>query len=109
MSTAWKPKFSTLPMIRKPADPPMIKMPTKDDFPQLSPVSPAPKPVLNFKKTVQQAAARLEPPPPPPQQPVLRKRVVFHNDEDEDDEEDGDAEFNADLINSRRRGDKGVW
>jgi hypothetical protein len=95
-------------MIRKPADPPMtIKMPTKDDFPQLSPVSPAPKPVLNFKKTVQQAAVRLEPPPPPPQQPVLRKRVSFHDLEEEDEE--GDAEFNADLISSRRRGDKGVW
>jgi hypothetical protein len=37
--------------------------------------------------------------------PAKPKKVVFSQREEEHEEQ----EFNADLINDRRRGDKGVW
>ena len=83
---------------------------TNDDFPALSPVVAAPpKPLLNFKKTVEAAAARIEEaaaaaPPPKP----LKKKVSF-TDLEFDEFEEEQEEFNANLIGNRRRGDKGLW
>lgn len=81
------------------------------DFPALSPVVAAPpKPLLNFKKTVEAAAARIEEaavaaPPPKP----LKKKVSFTDLEFDEFEEEQEEEFNANLIGNRRRGDKGLW
>lgn len=93
----WKPS--------KPADI-RVNAAVTTDYPALSPVVGAPKTTLNFKKTVEAAAARIEAPVPVQAPAAKPKKVVFSYEEEEQEEE---QEFNADLINDRRRGDKGVW
>jgi hypothetical protein len=80
------------------------------DYPALSPIVGAPKTTLNFKKTVEAAAARIDAPVPIQAPAAKPKKVVFSHQEDyEEQEQEQKQEFNADLINDRRRGDKGVW
>lgn len=98
----WKPS--------KPATMEKVSAAVTIDYPALSPTVGVPKTTLNFKKTVEAAAARLEVPmlvlAPVPAKP---KKVVFSQREEDYEEEYEEQEFNADLINDRRRGDKGVW
>uniref|UniRef100_A0A6C0E820 Uncharacterized protein n=1 Tax=viral metagenome TaxID=1070528 RepID=A0A6C0E820_9ZZZZ len=98
----WKPS--------KPATMEKVSAAVTTDYPALSPVVGAPKTTLNFKKTVEAAAARIEA-PVKVQVQAKPKKVVFAQQEHEDEyeEEYEEQEFNADLINDRRRGDKGVW
>ena len=100
------PKTMSKP-VWKPSKPAEIKVSAAvtTDYPALSPVVGAPKTTLNFKKTVEAAAARIEA-PVPVQVQAKPKKVVFSYQEEEEYEE---QEFNAELINDRRRGDKGVW
>jgi hypothetical protein len=79
------------------------------DYPALSPVVGAPKTTLNFKKTVEAAAARVDVPVPVQAPAAKPKKVVFSHQEEEQEDDEQEQEFNADLINDRRRGDKGVW
>jgi len=79
------------------------------DYPALSPVVGAPKTTLNFKKTVEAAAARIDVPVPVQAPAAKPKKVVFSHQEEEQEDDEQEQEFNADLINDRRRGDKGVW
>ena len=108
MSTAWKPTKPPTGTTEKLE----IKVNASSaDFPALSPVVAAPpKPLLNFKKTVEAAAARIEAaavaaPPPKP----IKKKVSFTDLEFDEFEEEQEEEFNANLIGNRRRGDKGLW
>lgn len=95
----WKPS--------KPATMEKVNAAVTTDYPALSPVVGAPKTTLNFKKTVEAAAARIEAPVSAPVQ-AKPKKVIFSQEEEQEDDEQ-EQEFNADLINDRRRGDKGVW
>ena len=115
MSTVWKSpsiaaRQGAVPQTGKPVTMEIkVNASTNDEFPALSPVVAAPpKPLLNFKKTVEAAAARIEEaavaaPPPKP----MKKKVSFTDLEVEEYEEE--EEFNANLIGNRRRGDKGLW
>ena len=79
------------------------------------------KPVtMNFKKTVQESAARPPPPPARIQQDVPKAAIRAPPMEDYESEleemayagdegEESEGEFNADLGSTRRRGDKGIW
>jgi hypothetical protein len=98
---AWKPS--------KPATMEKVNAAVTTDYPALSPIVGAPKTTLNFKKTVEAAAARIEAPVPQQAPAAKPKRVVFSQQEDDEDYDEQEQEFNADLINDRRRGDKGVW
>ena len=97
----WKPS--------KPATMEKVNAAVTTDYPALSPVVGAPKTTLNFKKTVEAAAARIETPMSVQAPAAKPKKVVFSQQEDHEDYEEQEQEFNADLINDRRRGDKGVW
>jgi hypothetical protein len=68
---------------------------------------PKTKTTLNFK-AVAEAAAKIE--VEEEENVVVPKTTVntfFDNFDDEEEEEDG--EFNADIVATRRRGDKGIW
>jgi hypothetical protein len=102
-------------------------------FPALGSTKPSKetKPSLDFKKTVMtpvqtQAHAPKTPKTPkahvpaaPPTNPKERKHVFVtrygddgpedYDGPPEEEEEEEDAEFNADIISTRRRGDKGIW
>lgn len=89
------------------------------------------KATLDFKKTVMtpphtQAQAfqpKTHVPAAPPTNPKERKHVFVtrYGDDgpedydgppegyEEEEEEEDDAEFNADIVSTRRRGDKGIW
>lgn len=100
----WKPS--------KPATMEKVSAAVTTDYPALSPVVGAPKTTLNFKKTVEAAAARIETPMSVQAPAAKPKKVVFSHQEDQQEDhedEEQEQEFNADLINDRRRGDKGVW
>jgi len=114
MSTIWKSpsvaaRQGAAPQTGKPVTMEIKVNASSAEFPALSPVVAAPpKPLLNFKKTVEAAAARIEEaavaaPPPKP----MKKKVSFTDLEFEEYEEE--EEFNANLIGNRRRGDKGLW
>jgi hypothetical protein len=101
---AWKPSKPATPATME-----KVNAAVTTDYPALSPIVGAPKTTLNFKKTVEAAAARIEAPVPQPAPAAKPKRVVFSQQEDDEDYDEQEQEFNADLINDRRRGDKGVW
>ena len=106
-------------------------------FPALGSTKPSKetKPSLDFKKTVmtpvqtqaQAQAPKAHVPAAPPTNPKERKHVFVtrygddgpedydgppeeaYDEPYEEEEEEEDAEFNADIISTRRRGDKGIW
>lgn len=95
------------------------------------------KATLDFKKTVmtpphtqtqtQAVQTKAHVPAAPPTNPKERKHVFItrygddgpedydgppeeaYDEPYEEEEEEEDAEFNADIVSTRRRGDKGIW
>ena len=103
----------------------MTNFASETSYPSLGGSSVPKKPVtLNFKKTVQDMAARTEKEeamtaarnaamrPQTKYREMEYQQMTYAGDEEdgeEEEEEESDGEFNADLGSTRRRGDKGIW
>ena len=123
---AWAKKQAAIKEEKRLAD--VRNFASEESYPSLGgmakPVAKAP--VLNFKKTVEEMAARVaaeeenqrkfqEALGPVMKAPAKRREIMTRNlddgpeDYDGPEEEEDDGEFNADLGSNRRRGDKGIW
>ena len=102
----------------------MMNFTSETSYPSLGGGGAPKKPVaMNFKKTVQDMAARTEKveAATAARNAAMRPQVKYHETEyqqmtyagdeedEEEEEEESDGEFNADLGSTRRRGDKGIW
>ena len=93
-------------------------------YPTLGSSAPAPRKALNFISVVKAALEKEEEKQDnedekeeevkvqPRAKMVYTTKTFLDSFDDEDEGEDdgeGESEFNADLINTKRRGDKGIW
>ncbi len=109
-----------------------VNLTSEKAYPSLGSIAPAPvqqKTALNFRETVKAVLAKEEDAAETeeghgegeeeknqarPQARVTRTMAQsfmdsFNDDDDDDDDEDDESEFNADTVQNRRRGDKGIW
>jgi len=90
-----------------------VNLASEKAYPSLGSAAPAAKTTLNFMSVVKAALAKEEEEPNESEyvRPVKTVQSFMDTFDDEDEEDDGseDEEFNADTVQNRRRGDKGIW
>lgn len=93
-----------------------VNLTSEKSYPSLGSSAPAAKTTLNFMSVVKAALAKEEESNESdyvrPQQTKTVQSFMDTFDDEEDDEEmdEGEeSEFNAETVQTRRRGDKGVW
>jgi hypothetical protein len=98
-----------------------INLGSQKAYPSLGSAAPKPKTTLNFKAVAEAAAASAAEveeeeewgefaSAPEPKKSIVADFLDNFDDEEEEAEDEGSAaEFNAEIIATRRRGDKGIW
>jgi len=90
-----------------------VNLASEKAYPSLGSSAQAAKTTLNFMSVVKAALAKEEEEPNESEyvRPVktVQSFMDTFDDEDEEDEGSEDEEFNADTVQNRRRGDKGIW
>jgi hypothetical protein len=92
-----------------------VNLTSEKSYPSLGSSAPAAKTTLNFMSVVKAALAKEEESNesdyvrPQQTKTVQSFMDTFDDEEDEEMDEVEESEFNADTVQTRRRGDKGVW
>jgi hypothetical protein len=90
-----------------------VNLTSEKSYPSLGSSAPVAKTTLNFMSVVKAALAKEEEEPNESEYVRPLKTVQsFMDTFDDEDEDEGDSEegeFNADTVQNRRRGDKGIW
>jgi len=98
-----------------------INLGSQKAYPSLGSAAAAPKPktTLNFKAVAEAAASSAAEVEEEEEwgeftsAPAVQKKSSVNNFldnfDDEEEEEEEESEFNADIVATRRRGDKGIW
>jgi hypothetical protein len=91
-----------------------VNLTSEKSYPSLGSSAPAAKTTLNFMSVVKAALAKEEETNEseyvrPQQTKTVQSFMDTFDDEDEEMDEVEESEFNADTVQTRRRGDKGVW